>query len=513
MRGDHTRPSGVGVPHSRRLSWDVVRVAAVLLVMLFHSTWVAVEWHPELGERAFQWKYAVGASTLLVVSGYFAAVAVERRNALRWWLGRLFRILPPFWAAVLVSATLQQAFSRDGWWTPTWPDVGANLAMLWQWKPQTYAYVDRSYWTLPIQLVAFTAVMAVATWRRRGRGPREATMLWAVLALELVLWSIRVHTVWEPFRMSYDALGCHRHHLFVIGITVLLVQRGRVSRSHGAALITAALVEHELQLQDFTTTLVTAVCVAAVHAAAVGPDWDHVIPEPVHAPVRWLAGISYGVYLTHFSLGVLVMRYLNEVGASPGIQVLALIATGTLFGWALTVLVERPAYRVLCAWRDRWLPAGTVHTARVKANAPASTAPAPLPRGARPSSAPVSSAVVVLVTFFGAVLVLAALGFFEVNRHPAVTLAALCAFAALVTCCAPARVGAAFGVAGVCWLVYNGLVIPQIGRITWDAAADPRRLGLLLGAALLGIALNWVLATRAAYQGVEPNDDRFDPQT
>ncbi|NUU24901.1 MAG: hypothetical protein HOV68_25855 [Streptomycetaceae bacterium] len=119
----------------------------------------------------------------------------------------------------------------------------------------------------------------------------------------------------------------------------------------------------------------------------------------------------------------------------------------------------------------------------------------------------------VLVTFFGAVLVLAALGFFEVNRHPAVTLAALCAFAALVTCCAPARVGAAFGVAGVCWLVYNGLVIPQIGRITWDAAADPRRLGLLLGAALLGIALNWVLATRAAYQGVEPNDDRFDPQT
>ncbi|WP_436791915.1 acyltransferase family protein [Yinghuangia sp. YIM S10712] len=500
MRGDRVGSIGE-TRHERRLSWDVVRVAAVLLVMLFHSTWVATLWHPELGERAFQWRYAVGASTLLVVSGYFAAVSVERRDALRWWLGRLFRLLPAFWAAVLVTAIVQRTLSRDGWWMPTWPDVGANLAMLWQWKPQTYPYVDLSYWTLPLQLSAFTAVLLVATWRGQHRGPRAAVFLWTALAIEFALWPIRTYTAWEPFRMVHDGLGWHRVHLFVIGVTVFLVQRGRVSRGHGAALIAVGLAAHHLQLQDLVTTPITAACVAAVYAAAVGPDWDKVIPEAAHRPVRWLAGISYGVYLTHFSLGVLVMRYLHELGASPGLQVLGLMATGILVGWALTVLVERPAYRFLCRLRDQRRPVLVV---------PTSSAPAP--RRTRPPSQPVPIAVVVLATFFGAVLVLASLGFFEVNRHPAVTLAALCAFAALVTCRAPARLGAAFGVASVCWLLYNGLVIPEIGQIRWDSAADSRRIGLLFGAALFGIALNRLLSVRGACSRIDPGDDGSFPR-
>lgn len=505
--------SVVEVPHGRRLSWDVVRVAAVLLVMLFHGTWVATQWHPELGERAFQWRYAVGASTLLVVSGYFAAVSVERRDALRWWLGRLFRLLPAFWAAVLVTAMAQRTLSRQGWWTPTWPDIGANLAMLWQWKPQTYPYVDLSYWTLPLQLVAFTAVLAVATWRRRHRGPRAAVFLWIALAIEFALWPIRAHTAWEPFRMVHDALGWHRVHLFVIGITVFLVQRRRVSRAHGVALIAAGLAAHHLQLQDVVTAPITAACVAAVYAAAVGPDWDKAIPQAAHRPVRWLAGISYGVYLAHFSLGVLVMRYLHELGASPGLQVLGLMATGVLVGWALTVLVERPAYRFLCRWRDQRLPVLAAPRSPTAAGPSVRTRPLPAPRrGGRPPARPAPIAVVVLATFFGAVLVLAALGFLEVNRHPAVTLAALCAFAAVVTCRAPARIGAAVGVACVCWLLYNVLVIPEIGQIRWDSAADPRRIGLLLGAALSGIALNRLLSARATCSGMDPGEDRSLPR-
>lgn len=471
------------------MSWDLIRVTAVLSVMLFHGTWVAVGWYPELGERAFVWEYAVGASTLLVLSGYFAAAAVARHDALRWWLGRLFRILPAFWAAVLVTATAQRAFAREGWWAPTWPDVGANLAMLWQWKPQTYPYVDVSYWTLPIQLVGFAAVTAVAVWRARHPSPRVVVLLWAALATEAVLWPIRVHAAWEPFRMLHDGLGWHRLHLFVIGVAIFLIQRGRVSRAHGGILILVGLLEHEVQLQDLATTAVLAVCIGPLYLAAVGPDWDSVLPQVAFRPVRWLAGISYGVYLTHFSLGVLVMRYLHQAGASPGTQVLGLVTTGILVGWLLTTWVERPAYRALCRWRDQRIPrfaaarSGT-HGAGTRRQ------PVPAAGGTRPAVRPASSAVVVLGTSVGAVLVLAALGLLDLARSPAVTLAALCAFACLVTGYAPARVRAAFGVAGTCWLLHNALVIPEIGHLRWDPAVDPRRMGLLLAAALLGIAVN-----------------------
>lgn len=486
-----------GADAHRRLSWDVVRVSAVFLVMLFHGTWVAVNWHPELGARAFQWKYAVGASTLLVVSGYFAAASVVRQNVLRWWLGRLFRILPAFWVAVVVTAVLQRAVSPAGWWVPTWPDVGANLSMLWQWKPQTYAYIDRVYWTLPLQLAAFTAMLAVAAWRQRVGGPRTAAWLWATLVVELVLWPIRVHTAWEPFRMLHDGLGWYRIHLFVIGVAIFLAQRGRIGRSHAGALVGAALALHEVQTQDLPTTAITGVCVAAVYAAAVGPDWDTVIPVAAHRPVRWLAGISYGVYLMHFSLGILAMYYLHRLGAGPGIQVLGLLATGIALGWVLTVSVERPAFRALCRWRDQALPASEGARGRTRPQ------PTALGRGGsrrhpRGPGGPVSTGAVGLVTFFGAVLVLAALGVFEVPRHPLVTLAALCAFAALVTCRTSTSVRSVFAIVGVCWALYNTLAIPEIGQMRWDRTTDPGRIGLLLAAALLGIALNRARTARSA---------------
>lgn len=456
-------------PPGRRLSWDALRVGAVLLVMLFHGTSLAVAWHPELGERPFTWGWPVGASTLLVVSGYFAAVAVARQDAWRWWLGRLFRLLPAFWAAVLLTGYLQRTLALEGWWAPTWSDIGANLLMLWQWKPQTYPFVDLSYWTLPLQLAAFTAMLVVVRVRSWRRGPRAVVWLWAVLAVELAMWPIRTYTAWEPFRMVHDGLGWHRAHLFVVGIAVYLVATKRIGRAHGAALTAAGVFEQWLQLRGLALTVLIALAVAVVHLAAWGPDWDAVLPKPVQRAVRWMAGISYGAYLAHFSLGIITMRYLHEAGAGPVPQVLGFIATGVVGGWVLTVAVERPAYRALCRRRDRRRVAGPV-------------------RGTRTVWTPASTGAVVAVAFFGGALVVAAMDVSGAARHTAWAFLALCLFAAVVTYRAPAGGRAAMGVAGVCWLLYSGFVVPEVGHLGWDPATDIRRLGLLLAAALLGIA-------------------------
>lgn len=339
---------------SRKLSWDVIRAATMLMVMLYHSTYLGPVWRPELATLPLSFDYPVGASTLLIVSGYFAAVSLQRHDALRWWLGRLFRMLPAFWVAVLVTGYVMRIWSPPGWWTPTWGDIGANMAMLWQWKPQMFVYVDASYWTLPIQLSAFTVLLVVV---RYGRvRPPAAVLLWTALALEGALWPIRVHTTWEPFRMFHDGLGWHRMHLVVVGIAVFLVARGRIGRTHGAALVVAGMVLHGIQTDDPGTAVGVTLLTAAVWAAAVGPDWDRIIPVCVQPAIRWMAGISYGVYLMHQSIGYIVMGRLNGAGASPWIQVPAMLATGVLLGWALTAAVERPAYDALTRLRDRYLP-------------------------------------------------------------------------------------------------------------------------------------------------------------
>lgn len=131
---------------------------------------------------------------------------------------------------------------------------------------------------------------------------------------------------------------------------------------------------------------------------------------------------------------------------------------------------------------------------------------------ARPVPDPAPSGVVVAVAFFGGVVVLGVMGISGGIRHPGPALVALCVFAALVTWCAPARVGAAVGVAGVCWLLYNGFVIPEFGELGWDSTADSRRIGLLLGAALVGTVLNWLFSAWAAYGRIDPEIDPSDPR-
>jgi peptidoglycan/LPS O-acetylase OafA/YrhL len=349
--GSDRPPPPAGTAQPRRLSWDVIRAAAVLLVMLYHATWLAPHWHPELPPPDVRFAYPVGASVLLVVSGYFAGVSVRRREPLRWWIGRLCRILPAFWVAVPVTALLTGVFAPAGWWSPTWRDVGANLAMLWQWKPQDHPFVDASYWTLPVQLVGFTAVL-VAARRRRGNAAR---LLLGALIVEVALWPVRVYVESEPFRTVYDGLGLYRMHLLVAGVAIYLLAAERVRRAPGFALVAACLAAHGLQTLEVGTTIGVAFGVGAVCAAALGPDWDAVVPTAVRPGVRWLAGIGYGVYLMHQATGTVVMRRLHDLGAGPSVQVLGMLATGILLGWALTVWVERPAYRVLSRLRDRLL--------------------------------------------------------------------------------------------------------------------------------------------------------------
>ncbi|HSA51818.1 MAG TPA: acyltransferase family protein, partial [Yinghuangia sp.] len=213
-----------------------------------------------------------------------------------------------------------------------------------------------SYWTLPIQLTAFTVLLVVLRYSRTR--PPAPVLLWTALLGEAALWPIRVHTSWEPFRMFHDGLGWHRMHLVAVGVTVFLVARGRIGRAHGVLLATVGMVLHGVQTQDWDTALGVSVLTAAVWAAAVGPDWDTAIPAWLQPAVRGLAGISYGVYLMHQSIGYVVMGRLHGVGAGPWVQVPAMLATGLLLGWLLTTVVERPAYDALTRVRDRYLPAG-----------------------------------------------------------------------------------------------------------------------------------------------------------
>lgn len=386
--------SAVSAHQPRRISWDAVRVFAVLSVMLGHITHQGPLAHSELDNYPFKVTAQYGAAALMVISGYFVCQSVRRGRTERWWWRKITRLVPPYLAAVLLTYLVMRiastAFNGQGfhgglwnllfgptsdgrawvssWYVPVGWDLLVNLAMIQGWH-NGFIWLDGSYWTLPVQLLVFTGAALLwsrTRWFRTGR--RIQGLAWGMVLGPLVLrfWVFGVH---NPSPWAYaviNGFGLHRMHAFAAGIAIWLWARDRMSGRHLALLLGAAVCAQDLHLYPehmalpgdparMPSILGFAVMLITICAAAKGPDWTFLRP---FAPViTWLAGISYGVYLLHQELGYLLAKALLEAGFTGWERLPVVIAASIGLGWLLTVAVERPAHRWLTRPRRAVAPA------------------------------------------------------------------------------------------------------------------------------------------------------------
>ncbi|WP_346106953.1 acyltransferase [Pseudonocardia alni] len=356
----------------REPGWDVLRSTFVLLVVLYHATHLGPVLHPELAPRSVSFDHQVGASLLLVVSAYFACATLGRHSPGRYWWGRVARLLPAFAVAVPLAWVALRFVSPPDWASPPAREMVVNWLMLGNWDTERYPWLDPAFWTLPLQLMAFTAaaVLSVTRW---GYGPRLRVLLWAMVVVPLLLWPLRARPgdVADPpwwYRTVVDGLGFHRLHLFVAGIAVWLWSTRRMRTPHAIALLAVCglaqfvhglapgpdgVVRIDLDHLDAVAAALVCAGIALVAVVARLPRPGSRMPAPLATAVRRLAGISYGVYLVHQTVGYVLMRRLQDLGAGPLLQSAAMLATAVLLGWALTRLVERPAHAALMRAWDR----------------------------------------------------------------------------------------------------------------------------------------------------------------
>ncbi|MEV6287917.1 acyltransferase family protein [Kribbella sp. NPDC051770] len=340
---------------SRRLSWDVVRVVAVAAVVLNHAAFEGPVLHPELGEPLGRHPFQVGASILLVISAYFVCVTVRKGSTLRWLWKRICRVLPPYLAAVLATYTLLVLFGPDNWILPTPRDLWGNLTLIASLDP-TVRLIDGSYWTLPLQLLAFAA--AALLWPRGIGAPSRITvLLWVMVVAPVILqWNDRILHSPLVVQQVWNGFGFHRLQLFAIGVAIWLWAQRRMGAVQLGALLVATVYAQYVHTADLPSSLGIGAFLVLVAFAARGPDWT--VFTRVRRPVQFLARISFGLYLLNQEVGYLIAYHLMTLGLGRPLQVAGSIAGVVVLAWLLTKYVEEPAFRVLKGTRLGRAPFG-----------------------------------------------------------------------------------------------------------------------------------------------------------
>jgi peptidoglycan/LPS O-acetylase OafA/YrhL len=296
----------------------------------------AVEGLPNLS--IFQY----GIQLFFIVSGFVIMMSLSRMASSRDFLiARAARLFPAYWVSLAFTALMLAALAPAR--APTPETLLANITMMQRWIG--FEDVDGSYWTLFFEM-NFYLIMAALHWTRL-LSRLKTICLWVMLAT--ILWlSVEAITGFSVDERLRIVLMLDFSCFFIAGIMLYLRHAGDhdplVDVVLGLSLIAVALarVHPGAYVGHFTYVALTASFVLTIRLASAGyGNWLNL------APLQFLGGVSYALYLVHQYAGFLVIRRLDAAGLPPavtiGLTAAAMLAVATL----IRHLVERPAQRWL----------------------------------------------------------------------------------------------------------------------------------------------------------------------
>jgi peptidoglycan/LPS O-acetylase OafA/YrhL len=313
---------------------DGLRAIAVIAVFLYHSR---IDWLP----GGF-----LGVDLFFVLSGYLITslllVEWEARNQIdlrRFWLRRARRLLPALVVVVLASLILASIFAR-GDLARTRGDAVSSLLYYTNWHEiiANHSYFNlrgspsllQHLWSLAVeeQFYLIWPLLLVPGLVLVGRKRLPIVVVAGIAASATLMWTL--YNPDNPSRVYYGTDT--RAFLLLMGIVLALVwprieELGQRALPVLELLGIAALVGSVLlflQMQDFNPTLYQGGDLAAafcftVLIAAVAHRATGIGQALGVAPLRWIGERSYGIYLWHWPIILLVAGV--NARPNPGVVV------------------------------------------------------------------------------------------------------------------------------------------------------------------------------------------------
>ncbi|MEU9165650.1 acyltransferase [Streptomyces sp. NPDC048424] len=342
-----------GSPRSRRLhSLDGLRLLAALMVTAFHfcafDNWSSHRWGVATAQvfpvfqpiASYGW---LGVELFFLISGFVICMSCWGRSAAHFAVGRLIRLYPAYWFAVVFTATVMFC-TRHGNSGFTTRRILINLTMLQQ--PLGVRNIDPTYWTLWAELrfyLLFALVTAVGLTHRRVLGFCAAWLLASAAAP--YLGNALLTSLAMPSATPFFAGGILLYLMHRAGPTpavcLLLAASWLLAQDQLHLLVPKAEVSVGNQLSwPVSLTVVTAFYLILMSLA---------LKEPAFLDRRWLAtagSLTFPLYLLHEKPGWEAIRLIHPL-MPPWALLAVLMATLLTISWLVHHYVEQPAARTL----------------------------------------------------------------------------------------------------------------------------------------------------------------------
>ncbi|MFF0535325.1 acyltransferase family protein [Streptomyces coelicoflavus] len=348
--------AGPPVRRNRLAALDGLRFLAALSVVFFHfvgqvpSTMETIWGRPVdtvFPEAHGYFAYGrLGVELFFLISGFVICMSAWGRTPRDFFISRVTRLYPMYWAAILISGCVI-FFADNPFGHPSPRVLFANLTMLQ--TPLGVEHLDSVYWTLWPEL-CFYLTFAVVVWK--GLTYQRVVIycgLWTVAAVlapsaDIHLLTLLVNPPSAPY--------------FIAGMAFYLMYRYRPTPLLWGIVAMSWLVALHYLLtpdggrlnwdswQPGRAWLVLVVTVFFLLIAAVALGWT--------SRVRWrgltVAGtLTFPLYLLHDAIGVNVLHRFGD-RADPWVVVCVTVAALVALSYVVQRFVERPVARAARRW-------------------------------------------------------------------------------------------------------------------------------------------------------------------
>ena len=365
-------------PYARLHGLDGIRGVAALFVVLHHCWLLSFPGYPrDTGPWWLGWliygHFAV--VVFIVLSGFSLSIAPARsawqiRSVREFARRRAWRILPPYWAALVFSLAV-------AWWIVAQPNTDEPTAK----SVAVYGFLvqdiigspspNGAFWSIAIEAQLYLLFPLLLLVRRRWSA---AVMLGSMTAIVVMTATLAPHDRYVDKLMRLTPqFGA----LFTVGIVAagILVASDRVRQLpwHWLALIAVVPVVLVIgsrgsvwTVSNFTWVDLALGPATALLLAGVAVGKPMILVRPLESrPLQRLGACSYSLYLTHSPIVVTVHHVLRRLDMEPGIPMffvtLAIaVPLAVVFAMWFATLFEIPfqRHRSWASWREvvsaRW---------------------------------------------------------------------------------------------------------------------------------------------------------------